>query len=79
MKTTWWLSNEKMTVKVVVRNTKIIAAAPIVRKFLGQPFQNLVSWMNRIAPGMQWNWLTFEDDNGKVITNIEVFNWCQND
>ena len=44
------LSNEKFTVLVSERNGKIIDAAPLVRKFVGQPLQNLISWMNGIAP-----------------------------
>lgn len=44
------LSNEKFTVFVTERNGKIIDAAPLVRKFIGQPLQNLINWMNGIAP-----------------------------
>lgn len=46
----WWLSNEKMTVRVVTRGKIIIDAAPVVRKFIGQPFNNLAHWMNRMSP-----------------------------
>jgi hypothetical protein len=41
----WRLSNERMTVRVVTRGKIIIDAAPIVRKFIGQPFNNLARWM----------------------------------
>jgi hypothetical protein len=70
---TWWLTNQKMTVMVVVQNTKIIDAAPIVRKFIGQPFQNIVGWMSRIAPGFQRNWLIIEDDDGNIVLENKDF------
>lgn len=44
----WWLSNKKMTIGVKVDKGRIVDAAPIVRKFIGQPFQNLKTWMYRI-------------------------------
>ena len=62
MKTTWWLSNRRMTVKVVVRDLKIVDAAPIVRKFIGQPFSNLVNWMTRIAPPLRQEQLTEKEE-----------------
>lgn len=53
MMKTWWLSNIAMTVKVVVDHRGIIVdAAPIVRKFVGQPFENVCKWMNKRS-GMQ--------------------------
>lgn len=43
---TFWLSSDQMTVEVVVDfDGKICKAAPIVRKFIGQPLDNLVRWM----------------------------------
>jgi len=50
MKVAWWLSSPRMTVRVVAvrqagRNM-IVEAAPIVRKFIGQPMTNLLIWMN---------------------------------
>lgn len=48
---TWWMSNDKMTVKVVSDNSGVITdAAPVVRKFVGQPLRSLSVWMNRL-PG----------------------------
>ena len=42
----WWLSSNRMTISVSVdRNETIVDAAPIVRKFIGQPLQNLIRWM----------------------------------
>lgn len=38
-----------MTVKVKVRNGKIIEAAPIVQVFVGQPLDNLASWMRKFG------------------------------
>jgi len=44
----YWLSSNKMTVIVEVNHRGIIVkAAPIVRKFLGQPISNLIKWMKR--------------------------------
>jgi hypothetical protein len=40
-----WVSCSKFTVQVNTdANDKIIWAAPIVRKFVGQPLANLLSW-----------------------------------
>jgi hypothetical protein len=44
------LSNERFTVMATERNGKIIDAAPLIRKFVGQPMQNLIAWMNSISP-----------------------------
>lgn len=42
------MSNDKMTVKAVSDDSGIITdAAPVVRKFIGQPLRNLSAWMNR--------------------------------
>lgn len=47
----WRLSNEQMTVRVITSSHgTIIDAAPIVRKFIGQPFDNLARWMNQMSP-----------------------------
>lgn len=46
----YWLSTTKMTVGVEVSNGIITQAAPIVRKFVGQPIDNLRRWMKR-QPG----------------------------
>ena len=44
----YWLSNVKMTVAVELdKDDNIIEAAPIVRKFMGQPLENLALWMNK--------------------------------
>jgi len=79
----WWLSNQKMTVRITVQGTEIVDASPIVRKFIGQPFQNVVGWMYRIArkvnpdpntlSGMRWEWLAIESDNGSKIIYNERF------
>lgn len=47
---TWRLSNERMTVKIrtdAAGNIQI--AAPIVRRFIGQPLNNLVRWMKNMS------------------------------
>lgn len=41
----YWLSSKSMTVGVTVKDGKITRAAPIVRRFIGQPLENLVRWM----------------------------------
>lgn len=43
----YWLSSSRMTVGVKVENGIIVDAAPIVRKFVGQPVDNLKRWMNK--------------------------------
>lgn len=40
-------STKAMTMLVVCQNGVIIKAAPIVRKFIGQPTDNLTLWMMR--------------------------------
>jgi len=43
---TYYVSSKRMTIMVDVdSNGKIIKAAPIARKFIGQPFKNLERWM----------------------------------
>ena len=45
---TWRLSIPQMTVMVKTgEDRRIVEAAPIVRKFVGQPLDNLVQWMDR--------------------------------
>lgn len=44
----YWLSTKRMTVTVGVDPDGIIfAAAPIVRKFIGQPLTNLERWLDK--------------------------------
>lgn len=48
--TEWWLSTEKMTVSVTIKDGIIIEATPAtlrIRAFIGQPFANLVSWLKK--------------------------------
>lgn len=45
----YWLSCSKMTVRVDVRDGVIIDAAPVVRKFVGQPLENLTRWMWKLG------------------------------
>ena len=42
-----WLSSKKMTVLVDVQDGLITEAAPVTRKFIGQPLQNLIRWMRK--------------------------------
>lgn len=51
--TSWWLSTEKMTVCVDIdENNIIINAAPIVKRFIGQPSKNLGNWLRK-QPGFR--------------------------
>ena len=44
----WRLLLPQMTVMVKTReDPRIVEAAPIVRKFVGQPLDDLVRWMDR--------------------------------
>jgi len=44
----WWLSSLRMTVGVTTDDDNVIVdAAPVVRKFVGQPLGNLIGWMSR--------------------------------
>lgn len=44
----YWLSNVKMTVAVRINeDDKIVEAPPIVKRFTGQPLENLALWMNK--------------------------------
>jgi len=79
----WWLSNQKMIVRVAIQDGKIVDASPIVRKFIGQPFQNVVGWMYRMArkvnpnldtlSGMRWEWLAIESAYSPEIIYNERF------
>lgn len=56
MRQVWQLSNDRLTVRVVVEQrggSWIVAeAAPMVRRFIGQESQALRRWMNR-RPGFR--------------------------
>jgi hypothetical protein len=43
---TYWISSVKMTFSVEVEDNVITDAAPIAKRFVGQPFENLYRWMN---------------------------------
>lgn len=45
----WYVSCRRFTVCVYTRDGVIVAAAPVVRKFVGQPLGNLVSWFERFG------------------------------
>jgi hypothetical protein len=40
-----YLSSPKMTVNVIVNNGRVETFPPIVKKFKGQPIENLIAWM----------------------------------
>lgn len=56
---TWWLSTERMTGHVRVRNGRVCAdqCTPIWRKFVGQPLTNLVRWLRK-QPGFRGQYLS---------------------
>lgn len=44
----YWLSSHKMTVSVDIDGHGfIVDGAPVIQKFKGQPFGNLVRWMQK--------------------------------
>jgi hypothetical protein len=43
----YWLSSNKMTISADVEKGVIIETAPVARKFVGQPIQNLIRWMRK--------------------------------
>lgn len=57
MRCRWWLMNEtyyfscnKFTVRVVTNSRGVIVdAAPIVRRFIGQPRNNLKRWADKFG------------------------------
>lgn len=49
-KSVWWLSKPKMTVRVECEGERIVWAAPIVARFVGQRLVNLLHWLGTM-PG----------------------------
>lgn len=43
----YWVSCPRFTIQVNTVNSRIVRAAPIVRKFIGQPLDNLIRWAGR--------------------------------
>jgi len=48
----YWVSCNKFTVWVEVENETIKKTAPVVAKFIGQPFYNLCRWFAKFG-GLQ--------------------------
>ena len=44
---TWWLSNEAITVEVQTSKGIITSAPPAARRFVGRPLDDLAYWMNK--------------------------------
>lgn len=42
--TTHWISCRVFTIEVTTRDGVIVKAAPLARKFMGQPLANLLDW-----------------------------------
>lgn len=48
MSKAWWVSSERITCLVVTDDRDIVIdAAPILRKFIGQPAKNVGRWMRK--------------------------------
>lgn len=45
----FWVSCRLFTVRVEVRDNIIVNAAPVVKRFQGQPFNNLKRWMAKFG------------------------------
>lgn len=45
----WWVSCRQWTCGVEVRDGMIVRTAPILRRFIGQPFANLRRWGTRLG------------------------------
>jgi hypothetical protein len=60
MTRTFWVSCRKFTVRVVTDEHGVITeAAPIVRRFIGQPLGNLTRWAAREIGGLRVeSWLS---------------------
>ena len=43
----YWVSTKRMTFWVEVTDGVISDSAPIGRKFIGQPYTNLIAWLRR--------------------------------
>lgn len=58
-KEVWWVSSYNtvtqavITAQVVTADKVITDAAPILNKFIGQPFTNLKEWMHNTQGGLQ--------------------------
>jgi hypothetical protein len=51
MSKTYYISNSKITCAVDVDdNDNVIATPPILKKFIGQPFENVKIWMRGQGP-----------------------------
>lgn len=50
MKICHWVSCQAFTVHVASEDCRIVSAAPIVRRFVGQPLDNLLNWVRK-QPG----------------------------
>lgn len=54
----YWLTTEQMTVLVVCNPMGVvIETPPIIHRFIGQPFDNLLFWLQK-QPGFQFEELT---------------------
>ncbi len=44
-----WVSCPKFTVKLIIKNGMIVDTAPVVKRFIGQPYMNLINWFRRFG------------------------------
>ena len=47
MRVRWYLSSTRMTIAVLVEDGIVLTAPPVAQKFIGQPLDNLVRWMEK--------------------------------
>lgn len=52
-KIVWWISTLSFTAGAVARDGVVVEAAPILRKFKGQPVSNLTDWASKL-PGFRY-------------------------
>lgn len=45
----WQVSCLRFTASCVVERAHIVSAAPIIRRFVGQPFANLLNWAGTLG------------------------------
>jgi len=45
----WWVSCKLFTVKVVIKEGTVVDAAPMTKRFIGQPFSNLLKWADKFG------------------------------
>ena len=71
----WWVSTEKMTGVVHVESGIVKTAPPIMRKFVGQRFVQLLVWLGK-QPKRAASDLAREEMNGQVARSPHSQGGC---